>query len=77
MWRSIVSVRIGVSVEWCPFARGMRGPPVFCPKVSRPVVKLAHGVWTQDYPIDRGKKKHVLSLRMGIKKIASEMMHFS
>ena len=41
-----------------PFARGMRGPPVFCPKGSRPVVQLAHGVSTQDYPIDRGKKKH-------------------
>ena len=43
----------------CHFARGMRGPPVFCPKVSHPVVKLAHGVWTKDYPIDRGKKKIV------------------
>ena len=34
----------------------MCGPLVFCPKVSNPVVKLAHGVWTKDYPIDRGKK---------------------
>ena len=40
----------------CPFARGLRGPPVFCPKASHPVVQLAHCVWTPDYPIDRGKK---------------------
>ena len=45
-----------------PFARGMRGPPVFCPKGSRPVVQLAHGVWTPENPIDRGKKrKHNLA----------------
>ena len=56
----MVSVRIGVSVECCVIL-----PVVcvvlrsFCPKVPRPVVKLAHGVWTQDYPIDRGKKKNV------------------
>ena len=68
MCRSMVSVRIGVSVECCHFARGMRGPPVFCPKAPRPVVKLAHGVWTQDYPIDRGKKK-IIIMRKIVKKI--------
>ena len=56
--RFTVSVRIGMSVRVvCPFARGLRGPPVFCPKASRPVVQLAHCVWTPDSPIDRGKNK--------------------
>ena len=55
----------------CPFARGMRGPPVFCPKVSHPVVKLAHGVWTQDYPIDRGKKKSTNILYTKVQQICT------
>ena len=37
------------------------------------MVQLAHGVWTPDYPIDRGKKKKIASIKtsFNLKKIIS------
>ena len=41
----------------CPFARGVRGPPVFRPGFSS---RGQIGSLRVDYPIDRGKKSMIL-----------------
>ena len=75
MCRSMVSVRIGVSVECCHFARGMRGPPVFLPEGSPSRGQV--GSWRMDARLsDRSRQKKKLRIAsiktsFNLKKITS------